>query len=93
MKLAASIANRESPVDGSVLGIALGDAGIDASSQSGFIGYAASQTGARQNREFHFGHVEPTAVFRGVVEFQLPGDGASLLGAGTPRRAKPSCAY
>src|SRR3989338_1567534 len=80
MKLAASIANRETPVDGSVLGIALGDIGMEASSQSGFIGYAAGKTGARQNGELRFGHVEPTAVFRGVVKFQLPGDGASLLG-------------
>ncbi len=80
MKLAASIANRETPVDGLVLGVALGDVGIDASLQSSFIGNAAGQAGACQNGEFHFSHVEPAAVFRGVVKFQLPGDGAGLLG-------------
>lgn len=53
MKLAASIANRETSVDGLVLGVALGDLGIDASSRSGFIGNAAGKASARQNREFH----------------------------------------
>jgi hypothetical protein len=32
MKLSASITNRETPVDGLLLGVALGDIGIDAPS-------------------------------------------------------------
>ena len=79
MKLAASIADRETPVDGLVFAVALGNVGVDASSQSCLIANAAGQTGTRQNGEFHFGHIEPTAVLGRVVKFQPLGDGASLL--------------
>ena len=80
MKLAASIANREAPVDGLVPGITLGNVGVDASSQSCLVGNATGKTGTRQNGEFHFSHVEPTAMLWGVVELQLSGDGAGLFG-------------
>lgn len=61
------------------LGVALGDSGIDASSQSGLIGSPSGEESARQNGELYFSNVEPTAEFRGVVKFQLSGDGAGLL--------------
>ena len=79
MEFAASITDRKSPVDRLPLGIALGNIGIDASSQGGVIANAASKAGARQDGEFHFGHIEPATVFGGVVEFQLSGDGSSPI--------------
>ena len=79
MKLAASVANRKAPVDRAVLGVTLANAGIDALSQGFFVGNTISQAGAGQDREFHLGHVEPTAMLRGVVEIQLSGDGTGLL--------------
>ena len=61
-------------------GITLGNVGVDASSQSCLVGNATGKTGTRQNGEFHFSHVEPTAMLWGVVELQLSGDGAGLFG-------------
>src|ERR1035437_2233996 len=79
MKFGASISNRKSPVDRLAFAVPLGDVGIDASLQGCFIRNATGKACTRQNGEFHLSHIEPTAMLRRVVEFQLSGDGAGLL--------------
>jgi hypothetical protein len=82
MKLAVRIADREMPVDGLVLDIALGDVGIDASVQGFFIVNSTGKACTRQNGEFHFSQpslkgdrsVEPTVVPGRVMELQILGD-------------------
>ncbi len=103
MKLAASITNGEAPVDGPVLGVSLGDIGIDASSQDGFVANATGEAGARLDGGFHFGHIEPTAMLGCVVESQLSSYGVglfrrerlvergSLVDAGAPPRCWHEC--
>ena len=60
--------------------IALGLPGGDFLVQELGIGDPAIQTLCRKNREFAFGHIEPTAMFGRVVKLQLARDPASLSG-------------
>src|SRR5713226_7000068 len=71
LELDASISRSEPPVNAHFSPIAFGLPGGDLASQLCLRTDAAVQTLPREDREFDLGHVQPTAMLRRVVEFQL----------------------
>src|SRR5215207_58873 len=80
MQLATGVIDGELPVDGGALLVASGLPGGDLGDEGVAVADAAAEALARQHRELQLGHVEPTAVDRGVVELQLPEDAPGLVG-------------
>src|SRR5437867_5020360 len=62
----------EPPVNGRSLGIAAFFISRDLLFERFQIRQAASQTLTLKDAQFDFGHIEPTAMLRGVMELQLP---------------------
>ena len=67
-------------MDGKRPGVAFPDICLDLALRDLRVGEAFGEAGIGQDRPFDLGDVEPTAVFRGVMEFRFPGNGARLFG-------------
>ena len=80
MQLASGVVDRELPMDGGTLLVAGGFPGSDLGHQGVAVPDAAAQALAGQQRELQLGHIEPTAVDRGVVKLQLSQDASGLVG-------------
>src|SRR5262249_25673184 len=66
----------KAPVDLRFVGIPCRLPGSDFLTQHGDMRNTAIQTLLGEHREFTFGHIEPTAMLRRIVKFQLPRDPA-----------------
>jgi len=86
----SSILSGETPIDGSPALVALMLQGLNLLSESLFIDDATTQDPSPQVAELDLYHVEPTAVFGGVVKLQTPGDAPSSSGReGLVERSSP----
>ncbi len=79
MQLAAGVIDGELPGDGGALLVASGLPGGDLGGEGVAVRDAAAEALAGEHRELHLGHVQPTAVDRGVVELQLAQDPPRLV--------------
>ena len=80
LELEACRVGTELPVDLRLVMVTLGLPSRDFSTQGLNLGNPAIQTLAGQDGEFTFSHIEPTAMFGGVVKLQLAGDPACFGG-------------
>ena len=79
-ELAASLGNREVPLDRWSFHVSLALPGRDLAACVVAVSEALGQALAGQYRQFALGDVEPAAVLGRVVELQLPGDPTRLAG-------------
>jgi hypothetical protein len=77
----AGIGGGEVPIGFDMFLIAAVLPGGDFLSQGRLVGDASIETLTRQDAQFGFSHVQPTAVFGGVVPFE-PLNGSAGLGGG-----------
>src|SRR5438093_3584127 len=70
-QLDASISSGELPIDGGARFITLSYPGVGLSSEGLSVRYAPAQALALQHRQLQLSHVQPRAMFGGVMPFQL----------------------
>src|SRR4051812_25957308 len=80
MQLATGVIDGELPGDGGALLVAGGLPGGDLGGERGAVADAPAEALASKHRELQLGHVQPTAMDRGVVEVELPKDASGLGG-------------
>src|SRR5713101_7766713 len=68
MEFVTSVIGGKAPRDDAALSIALGLQGGDALAQVLHAFHTARQTASRKNTDLDFCHIEPTAMFGGVME-------------------------
>ena len=74
MEFGSGVLCVEPPVDGGLGGVSLRDQGLDFPSEGLLSGEPLPEAGTGQYAELDFRHVQPTAVFGGVVKLQPLGD-------------------
>src|SRR5919206_1830826 len=72
------IGDREAPVNGGLLGVALLFPGRDLTHERGFVGDTAVEALLLEHTQLHLGHVQPAPMLGGVRQLQLPGDAPRL---------------
>lgn len=80
MEFCSGVADSESPMDATVVGVSLGFPGRQFASEFFSAADAAVQALARQDTEFDLRDVEPTAVARRVDDRKTPRQAARLGG-------------
>ena len=80
MQLPACLLGCELPIDRSALHIAAVFIDLKFLRKRGHVGEAAVETLALHDTEFNFSHVQPTAMFGRVVEFQFLAQSSRFVG-------------
>ena len=78
MKFVTSIVGGKAPRDGAALSIALGLQGGNALAQVLHACHPTRQTASRKDTDLDLGHIEPTAMFRCVMELDSLQDAPGL---------------
>src|SRR5215472_6404625 len=78
MKFVTSIVGGKAPRDGAALSITLGLQGSNTLAQVLHTCHATRQTTSREDTDLDLGHIQPTAMFRGVMELDALQDAPGL---------------